>query len=124
MTPFGERLRELRQERRLTLAQMAEGLGVTPAYLSALERGHRGRPNRRFVHRVCQYLGIIWDEAEALQRLADLSHPRVTVNTANLNPRATLLANRLSERIAELPPERVEALLRLLEEDQIKSRGG
>lgn len=115
MTPFGEKLRELRQARGLTLAQMAEGLSVTPAYLSALERGHRGRPNRRFVHRVCQYLGIIWDEAEALQRLADLSHPRVVVDTANLDSRATLLANRLAERIADLPPGQVEALLRLLE---------
>lgn len=117
MTPFGEKLRELRQARGLTLAQMAEGLGVTSAYLSALERGHRGRPSRRFVHRVCQYLGIIWDEAEALHRLADLSHPRVVVDTANLDPRATLFANRLAEQIAELPPEKVEALLRLLEEE-------
>ncbi|MDF2097100.1 helix-turn-helix domain-containing protein [Aquibaculum arenosum] len=117
MTPFGARLRELRRERGLALGEMAAGLGVTPAYLSALERGHRGRPNRRFVHRVCQYLGIIWDEAEALQRLADLSHPRVRVDTANLNHRATLLANRLAERIAELPPERIETLLRLIEEE-------
>ena len=113
MTPFGERLRNLRKQRGLTLAAMAEGLDVTPAYLSALERGHRGRPNRRFVHQVCQYFGIIWDDAEELQRLADLSHPRVVVDTANLDPRATLLA----ERIAALPPERVEAMLRLLDQE-------
>lgn len=117
MTPFGDKLRELRQARGITLAAMAAGLDVTPAYLSALERGHRGRPNRRFVHRVCQYLGIIWDDAEELQRLADLSHPRVVVNTANLQPRATLLANRLAEQIAGLSPERVEGMLRLLDED-------
>lgn len=117
MTPFGERLRELRQQRKLTLAEMAAGLDVTPAYLSALERGHRGRPNRRFVHRVCQYLGIIWDEAEELQRLADLSHPRVVVDTANLDPRATLLANRLAEEIGTLSPARVEAMLRLLDRE-------
>ncbi|HLS69485.1 MAG TPA: helix-turn-helix domain-containing protein [Kiloniellales bacterium] len=116
MTPFGARLRALRQDRGITLSAMARELGVTAAYLSALERGHRGRPNRHFVHRVCQYLGIIWDEAEELQRLADLSHPRVVVDTANLDPRATLLANRLAERIAELPPDRVEAMLRLLDE--------
>jgi len=69
------------------------------------------------VHRVCQYLGIIWDEAEALQRLADLSHPRVTVDTAGLSPRATELANRLAEQIDHLPPETVERLLMVLEED-------
>jgi len=117
MTPFGARLRELRQERGITLTTMAAELGVTPAYLSALERGHRGRPSRSFVHQVCQYLGIIWDEAEALQRLADLSHPRVIVDTANLDPRATLLANRLAERIGQMSPQQIEAILHLLDEE-------
>ena len=116
MTPFGERMRALRGERGLSAKVMAEGLGVSPAYLSALEHGRRGRPNRRFVHRVCQYLGIIWDEAEALQRLADLSHPRVTVDTAGLTPEATELANLLAERIHDLPPEMVERLLVVLDE--------
>ncbi len=114
MTPFGLHLRELRAERGLSLQDMAAGLGVSPAYLSALEHGRRGRPNRRFVHRVCQFFGIIWDEAEQLQRLADISHPRVVVDTAGLSPAKTELANRLAETIAELPQERVETILSLL----------
>jgi transcriptional regulator with XRE-family HTH domain len=107
VTPFGEKMRELRAERRLTLKEMAAGLAVSPAYLSALEHGQRGRPNRRFVHRVCQYLGIIWDDAEALQRLADLSHPRVVVDTAGLDAEATEFANLLAERIKVVPAETV-----------------
>lgn len=95
---------------------MAERLSVSPAYLSALEHGHRGKPNRRFVHRVCQTLGIIWDEAEELQRLADLSHPRVVVDTSGLHPEATLLANRLSISIKELEQSKVNRLLEILEE--------
>ena len=111
MTPFGERLRCLRAERGLALQDMAASLGVSPAYLSALEHGHRGKPNRRFVHQVCQYFGIIWDEAEALQALADRSHPRVTVDTAGLGPEATEFANLLAERIEGLPPETLERWL-------------
>ena len=107
MTPFGKRLRELRRERGLSAKEMAAGLGVSPAYLSALEHGKRGKPNKRFVHRVCQYLGIIWDEAEALQTIAALSHPRVVVETAGLSPEATELANRLAQRIGDLPAEAV-----------------
>lgn len=122
MTPFGRRLRELREERGLSAKDMAEGLGVSPAYLSALEHGRRGRANRRFVHRVCQYFGIIWDEAEALQRLADISHPRVVVDTAGLSPDKTELANRLAERIGDLSQDRVEALLSLLELDSSQAR--
>lgn len=116
MTPFGEKLRALRAERDLSLKQMADGLGVSSAYLSAVEHGHRSRPNRRFVHRVCQYLNIIWDDAEELQSLANLSHPRVTVDTAGLSPQATVLANRLSEEISRYDSETIDRLLAVMDE--------
>lgn len=111
MTPFGEKLREIRAERGLALKDMAEGLQVSPAYLSAMEHGRRGKPSRRFVHRVCQFLGIIWDDAEELQRLADLSHPRVVVDTAGLSVKATLFANRLADRIGGLEEAQLDRLL-------------
>ena len=111
MTPCGRKLRALRQERGLNAKEMAAGLNVSPAYLSALEHGQRGKPNLRFVHRVCQYLGIIWDEAEALQALADLSHPKVTVDTSGLSPEATELANRLARQIRDLPDETISRML-------------
>jgi transcriptional regulator with XRE-family HTH domain len=115
MTPFGEKLRALRAERGLSLKDLAGRLQVSPAYLSALEHGHRGRPHRLFVHQVCQQFGIIWDEAEALERLAELSHPRVTVDTAGLTAEATLVANLLAERVAELPEAKLQKLLQILE---------
>ena len=114
MTPFGERLRQLRAERGISLKQMAEALGVSAAYLSALEHGRRGRPTHAMVVAICAQLNIIWDEADELHRLARLSHPRVTVDTAGLAPAATELANLLAERIRKLPPERAEHLLDLL----------
>lgn len=111
MTPFGEKLRAIRAGRGLALKDMAAGLQVSPAYLSAMEHGRRGKPSRRFVHRVCQFLGIIWDEAEELQQLADLSHPRVVVDTAGLSVKATLFANLLAARIATLEEDRLERML-------------
>jgi transcriptional regulator with XRE-family HTH domain len=117
VTPFGERLRQLRAQRGLSLKEMADEIGVTPTYLSALEHGRRGRPSWYFVQRVIQFFNVIWDDAEELQKLAELSHPRVVIDTAGLSPRATLLANRLSRRVAELPPDRIEALLALLDQE-------
>jgi transcriptional regulator with XRE-family HTH domain len=114
MTPFGVRLRQLREERGMSLKDMAEALGVSAAYLSALEHGRRGRPTHAMVVAICAHLNIIWDEADDLVRLARLSHPRVTVDTAGLSPAATELANLLAERIRKLPPERIERLLDLL----------
>ncbi|WP_193366763.1 helix-turn-helix domain-containing protein [Pelagibius marinus] len=111
MTPFGEKLRAIRAARGLALKDMAAGLQVSPAYLSAMEHGRRGKPSRRFVHRVCQFLGIIWDEAEELQQLADLSHPRVVVDTAGLSAKATLLANLLAERVSAMDEAALDRLL-------------
>jgi transcriptional regulator with XRE-family HTH domain len=115
VTPFGRRVRDLRTQRGITLAQMAEGLGVTPAYLSALEHGKRGRPTFALIQGTIHLLGVIWDEADELVRLADLSHPRVTVDTAGLEPEATLLANRLAREIAALEPEDFERLAEVLD---------
>jgi transcriptional regulator with XRE-family HTH domain len=117
MTPFGERLRALRAERGITLKEMAAALGLSAAYLSALEHGRRGRPTHALVIAICAQLNIIWDEADELIRLARLSHPRVTVDTAGLSPAATELANLLAERIRKLPPETIDRVLELLKRE-------
>lgn len=114
MTPFGERVRALRKLRGVTLKQMAQELGVSSAYLSALEHGHRGRPSWWLVQQICGYFHVIWDEAEELQRLAHLSHPRIVIDTSGLSPRATELANRLADSIGRLPEPAIAALLEKL----------
>ncbi|MBM3502611.1 MAG: helix-turn-helix domain-containing protein [Alphaproteobacteria bacterium] len=114
MTPFGERVRALREERGLSLTDMARGLRVSSAYLSALEHGKRGRPSKLLVRQVCTYFNIIWDEAEELERLAQLSHPRVVVDTRGLSARATELANRLARDIKRLPDSTLDRILKEL----------
>ncbi len=101
---------------------MAAALGLSAAYLSALEHGRRGRPTHALVIAICAQLNIIWDEADELIRLARLSHPRVTVDTAGLSPAATELANLLAERIRKLPPETVERMLELLKSEAAPAR--
>lgn len=102
MTPFGQALRRLRAERGVTQREMARAIGVSPAYLSALEHGNRSEPSWEFIQRVIGYFNIIWDEAEELQMLAGLSRPKVTINTAGLNPKATEVANKLAAAIGTL----------------------
>jgi len=114
MTPFGTKLRAIRAERGIRLKDMAAALGVSAAYLSALEHGRRGRPTHAMVVAICAQLGIIWDEADELMRLARISHPRITVDTAGLSAEATELANLLAERIRKLSPAQVTRLLGLL----------
>lgn len=118
MTPLGVKLRALRAERRMTLSQLAQRLGMSPAYLSALEHGHRGAASPALLSRLSAALGLAWDEVDALQHVAQLSHPRVTVDTAGLSPAKTELANRLARNIGQMTPEVVAAMLALFNEDK------
>ncbi len=117
MTPFGEAIRRMRAERGISQKKMADSIGVSAAYLSALEHGHRGQPSWELLQRIIGFFNVIWDDAEELQRLAGLSHPRVTIDTAGLSPEATALANRLAACIADLDEDRIRALHALLDDD-------
>jgi transcriptional regulator with XRE-family HTH domain len=123
VTPFGRKVRELRAARGVTLKQMADELGVSSAYLSALEHGRRGTPTWLLIQRIIGYFNVIWDEAEELQALAALSAPRVVIDTAGLSPQATELANRLARDIARLSPADVEDLLARLAAARGRSAG-
>ena len=123
MTPFGDRMRKLRAERGVTLKQMAEALGVSSAYLSALEHGKRGRPGWHLIQRILAYFNIIWDEADEVVRLARISHPRITIDTSGLSPKATELANRLADDIGKLDTSTLDELLAMLSRRRQKPRG-
>lgn len=118
MTPFGHRVRELRAERNITQKQMASELGVSAAYLSALEKGNRGAPSWDFVQRVIGYFNIIWDDAEELENLALRSHPKAMIDTSNLSADATELANLLGRNIEHL---KNEDLLELIHQIKVRA---
>lgn len=114
MTPFGRRIRELRRQRGVSQKQMAAAIGVSAAYLSALEHGRRGVPGWATTQKIIGYFNIIWDDAEELETLARTSDPRVVVDTSGLSPAATELANLLAERIGRLADEDLAALLEIV----------
>ncbi|MGC6411955.1 MAG: helix-turn-helix domain-containing protein [Candidatus Puniceispirillaceae bacterium] len=102
MTPFGLKMRALRAKRRKTLQEQAAMLNVSSAYLSALESGKKGQPNLLMIDQICVWLGLIWDDAEELKKLAMLSHPKPTIQTQKLGAEATKLANQLAQNIDRL----------------------
>ncbi len=111
MTPLGRHIRMLRSRKGVTQKQMAEELGVSAAWLSALEHGKRGRPSWEFQQRLIQYFNIIWDEADELTDLVKISHPRIVVDTSGLSPEATEFANLVAERIDAISPEDLDELI-------------
>ncbi|MEO9297046.1 helix-turn-helix domain-containing protein [Devosia alba] len=110
MTPLGVRMRQMRAERGVSLKDMAAAINVSSAYLSALEHGRRGKPTGFLLHRIIAFFNVIWDEAEELQRLAEISDPKITIDTGGLAPEATELTNRLAGAIGKLDAEDLRAL--------------
>lgn len=119
MTPLGAKIRALREERGISLKDMAAALNVSSAYLSALEHGRRGKPTGFLLHRMITFFNVIWDEAEELQRLAEISDPKVTIDTGGLVPEATELSNRLAADIGKLDAEDLRFL-----HDEVMRRSG
>lgn len=122
MTPFGERLRALRQARGMRQKDLAERLQISAAYLSALEHGRRGRPGPGLVHQVNEVFGLIWDEAEEIAMLARESRPKVRLDTAGLDPAKTVLANRLARALTALPAEAVAEISAVLDRHAAQPR--
>ena len=113
MTPLGLKLRALRLRKGVSQKEMASALGVSAAYLSALEHGRRGVPTWVLLQKIIGYFNIIWDDAEEVLRLAGRSHPRVVIDTSGLSPAATELANMLAERIGSLNARTLEEMIAL-----------
>ncbi len=122
MTPFGEKLRALRSEKNVTLKDMAQAVGVSAAYLSALEHGRRGRPSWYLVQRIISFFNVIWDEAEEIVRLANLSHPRIAIDTRGLSPAATQLANQLAATMRNLSLEEIAHMATIVEKAGIRAK--
>ena len=123
MTPFGQRMRELRAERGLTQQQQAEQLGVSKAYISALETGNRGKPSSPFVDQICVWLGLIWDDAEELKTLAAMSHPKPVIDASGTHPEAVALANLIAQNIEHLDQDACERLMTHLREELANRQG-
>ncbi|NMB41838.1 MAG: helix-turn-helix domain-containing protein [Firmicutes bacterium] len=55
---FGKYLKQLRLKKGLTLKELAGLAGLSPSYLSRIERGKRNIPNARFLNRLAPHLDI------------------------------------------------------------------
>ncbi len=69
---FGKEARKLRIDKDLLLKDVADGLNVSPTFLSAVEAGRKPIPPG-FVNRVADFMGLSDEERHRLQLAADQS---------------------------------------------------
>ena len=71
---FGETIRLLREAQKLGLRTAAEQLGISPAYLSRVERGRENPPRPELIRRMAALFG---GDADLLFRLAESTDPEL-----------------------------------------------
>jgi transcriptional regulator with XRE-family HTH domain len=111
LTPFGQAVRKARIDAQVTLAEMGRALHVSPAFLSALERG-RKPVSARWVSWIEGYFGSKGVTVPRLADLAAVANGRVSL--AGCAPAQAMLIARLA-RLA-LSAEQLGLLERLLDD--------
>ena len=58
---IGERVKKYRQEKRMSMTELADKAGVAKSYLSSIERNLQKNPSIQFLEKVSSALGIPMD---------------------------------------------------------------
>lgn len=66
MTPFGERLEQIRRSRGLKQVELAELIDVKASYVSVLERGFKGAPSKFVLKKIIDKLKLSEKEKSLL----------------------------------------------------------
>lgn len=75
---FGERLRQLREEKGLSMRQLAERSGVDVGVISRVERGQYKPPKITTIEKLARALELSEAEEEELLRLSGRREPEAT----------------------------------------------
>lgn len=82
LTSFGKELRKLRIERGELMKDMAEGLGVTVSYLSAVENGKRNVP-RSWINDITEMYGLSYERQVMLQESLYKAQESIEISLKN-----------------------------------------
>jgi transcriptional regulator with XRE-family HTH domain len=107
LTEFGERCRSLRMSRDILMADQARAMGVSSAFLSAVETGAKPIPADH-VDRMVHSLKLTVDEHAALRQAADASAKLVKVRPPN--GAAAKMVVELALSIERLTPKQIKQL--------------
>lgn len=55
---IGERIKKYREQRKLSMSELAERAGVAKSYLSSIERNLQSNPSVQFLEKVSSVLGV------------------------------------------------------------------
>ena len=113
LSPLGVELRKLRQEYGESQSDMADMIGVSTTFCSAIETGKVQAPER-FIREIVRHYGLPKDQADELRRLAEISCREVRISLIGMPDHARELAHILAERVSRLSPEQARAVWEIM----------
>lgn len=112
LTPYGIAVRKLRLEKGLRLIDMAESLGVSTAFLSAIETGRKPIPDG-FVVKISRMLQWPLAEIQALRSAVDRTRAELRLDDKKEEDRELIAV--FARKKDALPPDFIAELKKLLE---------
>jgi plasmid maintenance system antidote protein VapI len=119
ITEFGRFLRNLRHAHTELLKDMAETLGVSPAFLSAVESGKKGIPPN-LVEQVVRAYALPPAQIAALKSAVDVSQRSVTIDLQGTSVEGRGVAVALARQFNNLSQGELEVLKRTM--DAVRKR--
>lgn len=124
LTEFGKALRKIRIDRQELLKDMANNLGVSSAYLSAVETGKRRIP-QDWVSEIASSYSLSCEEQADLQSAADNSVFDVTISLVNASEQkrdAVLSFARALDGLSDEDLKRIMSSMKVKEEKRGNKR--
>jgi transcriptional regulator with XRE-family HTH domain len=118
-TEFGKLIRKARIDRGLLLKDMAEGLGVSSAYLSAVETGKK-TVSDDLTRKVASYLGVSLDSPEfrEIEDSAQISRGQIALEVRDLSQKHQETALAFARQFGEMKSTELDKLLALLQKSK------
>lgn len=114
LTAFGRMTRKIRVEHDQYLKDMAEHLDVSPAYLSAVERGQRNAPDE-WVSVLQNAYNLTHYTADCMKRALVESRTYAKLDISHLSSRDKRLVECIAEQLTTFEPCEREQLEQLLD---------
>lgn len=115
-TEFGRIVRKYRSKAGVRTKDMAEALGVSVSYLSAMETGAKPLTDR-FVERVIDYFrGLNIDTQEDLVAAADRTKSRIVLDFDDVQKDSREVIAAFARRFSNASPQEKEEQIRVLRE--------
>ncbi len=116
LSRYGKTVRKLRIDKGVPLKAMAEALGKSSAYLSAVETG-RKNPPETLVLAVADYFGLSDTDRDDLIEAAQESRSQVNIPMEGFNDSRRHVAAAFARQLATLTEEELQQIHNLLEKN-------